>query len=262
MIDKNVSQKTSGAEVASLEYDQIAEKYQEATKRPSRKLILEPSIIKNLGDITDKRVLDLACGEGYSSRLCIELGAKEVIGIDISAKEIEMANKIGNPEHKGQIKYIVGNAAGELPNLGNFDVVTAVMLLQYCSSQEMIKNILQNVRSCLSPSDSFFLTSMPNPDIMNDYEGYGVKLKREKKDEGSLVKVTLSDFETGKILCSFSNYFWSKETYDRIFKEEGFDLQWNNASVSPEGIKKYGKEFWKKFEEKPTYKILKAKLKI
>lgn len=43
--------------------------------------------------IVGKRVLDVACGEGYGSKLLKAWGAKEVVGVDISSEAIAKANK-------------------------------------------------------------------------------------------------------------------------------------------------------------------------
>jgi SAM-dependent methyltransferase len=40
-----------------------------------------------------KKVLDIACGEGYGSRLLLEWGAAEVVGVDVSEDAIVSANK-------------------------------------------------------------------------------------------------------------------------------------------------------------------------
>ena len=57
--------------------------------------------------VDDKKVLDIACGTGYGSALLKKSGAKEVIGIDISAEAISYAKKhYPNP----QINFLVGDA--------------------------------------------------------------------------------------------------------------------------------------------------------
>lgn len=207
------------SKLASDEYDQIAVKYQEATKRPSRKYILEPSFVKFLGDLSRKRVLDLACGEGYSSRLSLSLGAREVVGVDISAEEIRMAKEIGNPSNKGNLEYFVEDAAGEMGDYGKFDVVTAIMLINYCSSRELIDKILKNVKKYLK-NGGRFITTLPNWDFDKYFEGYGVKMLKEGEEEGSKINTMLYNFETGEDLCSFTKYYWARRTYSELFCRE------------------------------------------
>jgi SAM-dependent methyltransferase len=67
-----------------------------------RVLAMEPSLFGEMastitdllaGRLQDARVLDVACGEGYLSRLLAPLGPREVIGIDISSALIEIARE-------------------------------------------------------------------------------------------------------------------------------------------------------------------------
>lgn len=56
-----------------------------------RKKLLDPLLKKRMGDLSDKTVLDVGCGEGYSSRLITNKLTK-VIGIDINKKLISKAS--------------------------------------------------------------------------------------------------------------------------------------------------------------------------
>jgi 2-polyprenyl-3-methyl-5-hydroxy-6-metoxy-1,4-benzoquinol methylase len=51
----------------------------------------EYTVLEVLGDLTGLSVLDLACGEGYYSRLFRANGASRVVGVDLSEKMIELA---------------------------------------------------------------------------------------------------------------------------------------------------------------------------
>ena len=56
-----------------------------------------------LGDLRDKRVLDIGCcGEGTNSILLAKLGA-QVTGVDISPKSIELA------ERRAEINQVTGS---------------------------------------------------------------------------------------------------------------------------------------------------------
>ena len=46
-----------------------------------------------IGDPTGKDVLDVACGEGFYSRLIRQRGAAKVVGVDLSAGMVELARK-------------------------------------------------------------------------------------------------------------------------------------------------------------------------
>ncbi|MFA7252795.1 MAG: class I SAM-dependent methyltransferase [Candidatus Paceibacterota bacterium] len=238
------------------EYDAIAEGYQEATKRELRLLVLEPTIRKHLGDLSGKKILDLACGEGYSSRLCRDLGAEKIVGVDVSPKEIDMARKLEVGVNKqSQIEYFVGDASKIL--LANkFDVITAIMLLHYSDTKEKMFQVIKNISLHLEKGGVFF-TTIPNPEITTNYNNYGVKMEFHGKDEGSSFTITLSDF-SGKVLCSFTNYHWTKQTYQRLLEENGFTVEWLDILVSPDGVVKYGENFWSDFKTLPVYAAIRA----
>lgn len=52
-----------------------------------------PALQKLLPDFTDKRVLDLGCGFGWHCQYAAQNGAKEILGIDISSKMLEIASQ-------------------------------------------------------------------------------------------------------------------------------------------------------------------------
>lgn len=87
-----------------------------------------PAAFKIIGNVKDKQVLDLSCGEGYNTRILAKRGAK-VFGVDFSAEMIELARRMEKKERLG-ISYRFSDAADlkEFEN-GRFDVVTCFMAL-------------------------------------------------------------------------------------------------------------------------------------
>ncbi|MDO8552635.1 MAG: class I SAM-dependent methyltransferase [bacterium] len=87
--------------------------------------VIKPNLLRVLGDIRGKRVLDLACGEGFFSRAFREAGA-QVTGVDIAPELINIAKKIGPPD----IVYLTAPAERlPLPE-ESFDVAICVLALQ------------------------------------------------------------------------------------------------------------------------------------
>ena len=87
-----------------------------------------PAFFKMLGNVKDRQLLDLACGEGYTTRMLAKKGAI-VIGVDFSKEMIKLARKSEKREKLG-IEFYVSNAA-HLKNIESerFDVVTCFMAL-------------------------------------------------------------------------------------------------------------------------------------
>ncbi len=88
-----------------------------------------PATFELIGDANRLVVLDLACGEGYNTRILARKGAK-VTGIDFSEKLIELARQ-DEAENKLGIRYFVLDAANlkGLPD-NSFDLITCFMALQ------------------------------------------------------------------------------------------------------------------------------------
>lgn len=243
--------------ISKQEYNLGAEGYEKATQRPLRKYTYEPTLMKDFPDVEGKRVLDIACGEGVITRIIANLGAREVIGLDISEELIKKAKIFDTP----QIKYHVKDTINEdLSYLGKFDVVIAIMYLHYSQSKDELKKAIQNVSKILTPG-GFFYTMTVNPSLLRKgYCNYGVKMTPEQHEEGGKVKTELHSLEWEKF-CEFSNFQWSQETCNSIFQHEGFEVEWHKGMVSNEGRKKFGDEFWKNYDEEPIYYTITAKKK-
>lgn len=247
---------TNNIRLAETEYNDIAKGYTEATKRPMRKFCYEPTVVEYIkNEIKDATVLDLACGEGVSSRLFKKMGAQSVLGLDISKELIDIANL--TPELG--IKYGVADVfADDLSKYGQFDIVTAIMLIHYANNEEELKYFIKNVSACLKSNSVFYLLTV-NPLLLKEgYKNYGIKLSSEDKNEGAAVLVELHEFDWKKY-CEFHINYYSKETYNKLFNELGFEIEWLPGIVSEEGIKEYGQEFWKDYVNNPIYMIIKAK---
>jgi len=88
-----------------------------------------PATFQFIGDVKDQIILDLACGEGYNTRILREKGAL-VIGVDFSEKLVECAKRVEAKEKKG-IDYFVSDATNlNLFADEHFDLVTCFMALQ------------------------------------------------------------------------------------------------------------------------------------
>src|SRR3989344_1619277 len=89
---------------------------------------IDPVVLKVLGGVRNKRILEIGCGNGYFSRMLARRGAK-VIGTDLSSKLIGFALMREKEKPLG-IRYLVRDAA-HLRDLKtkSFDIVTGNMCL-------------------------------------------------------------------------------------------------------------------------------------
>ena len=118
-------------------YDDIAQGYREIVRDVTMPLHTAElyTFAQLIGDVRGKTVLDLGCGEGFYSRRLRELGAAAVVGVDISAGMVALAQgaeEAAGPGNGGTIEYRVADVrtAGRL---GEFDLVMLVLYAQPCA---------------------------------------------------------------------------------------------------------------------------------
>ena len=95
--------------------------------------VIAPNLMRILSPQKGMRVLDLACGEGYFSRMFRSMGA-EVVGVDIAASLIEKAKR-----QSSDVEYHLHDAK-ELPFAADksFDAVVCVLALQNMEKLEPV----------------------------------------------------------------------------------------------------------------------------
>ncbi len=95
--------------------------------------LIDPVLLKAVGDCRGKHVLDLGCGNGYLSRRLARQGA-EVTAVDASPKMIKNAKARG----RGSAVRYVCSSANQLRDVPNskFDIVFANMSLMDISDAE------------------------------------------------------------------------------------------------------------------------------
>src|SRR5207249_9324746 len=104
------------------------------------------------GLVPEKRVLDIACGEGYGSAALARAGAASVVGVDISAEACEHARR----------KYGVDARVGRADRIplpaGSIDVIVSFETIEHVERPESFLNECVRV---LAPGGALIL-STPN----------------------------------------------------------------------------------------------------
>ncbi len=103
------------------------EDFQETGKDFARDRVHGPALLRMIGPVRGRRVLDVGCGQGRFTRQLARRGAR-VVGIDWSTRMIELARRHERESRLG-IDYRVADARaiGRLRSLGTFDRVVACM---------------------------------------------------------------------------------------------------------------------------------------
>ncbi|NNK32861.1 MAG: class I SAM-dependent methyltransferase [Xanthomonadales bacterium] len=113
--------------------------------------------------VSNRRVLDAACGEGYGSALLAQT-ARSVCGVDVSSSAVEHARK---RYQAGALSFRRADCL-DLPfDAGEFDCVVSFETLEHLEDHE---RLLGEFRRVLKP-DGFLLISTPDKAIYTDALG-------------------------------------------------------------------------------------------
>lgn len=232
----------------ATDYNKISKEYQASKLAPWRKHIEAYSFFKLAGDLTGKRVLDLACGEGFYTRQLKLRGALEVEGVDISeamialAKEAEAQQSLGIQYHQQDVLHL------DLPK--KYDLITASYLLNYAKNARELAQFARAISKHLNIGGRF-ITINSNPDYkaaVGPMKKYG--FTRENKSYNPGGEIVYRFFQDDDSYIDVINYHLEKSTHDLELKRAGLsEIQWHTAELAPEGIKKFGKSYWQHIDK-------------
>ncbi len=130
-------------------YDPITEQYQRSKQQPWRTFIECFTLMELMGDPRGMAVLDVACGEGFYTRMIRQRGAARVTGIDLSSGMIDLARR-QESQHRLGIDYIVGDAR-KLSGAEPYDLAVAAYLLNYAHNRDELQSMCDGIARSLRP---------------------------------------------------------------------------------------------------------------
>jgi SAM-dependent methyltransferase len=217
------------------DYNAIAEQYMRSKLTPWRRYIEQYTFFDILGDITGLSVLDLACGEGFYSRLFRLHGASRVVGVDLSGEMIRLA-RASEAEQPLDIEYVAADVLGFRTG-ERFDIVTAAYLLNYADTEEKLSAMCQAIAGALKPGGRFVTVNnnpSQSPGRFEATRPYGfIKSVAGPLEPGRAITYTifLGDDEAFR----FDNYYLSAEAHERACADAGLrDLEWIHPTLSPD----------------------------
>lgn len=118
----------------------------------ARNCFIMPNMLKFMGDVAGKRILDLGCGEGGYSRELTKRGA-QLVSVDCSKRAIEIASSLAEKEGLS-IEHFVRNS-NDLFDIESeqFDIVLCSMMLMDC---EDFDGTLREAVRVLKPNGRLF----------------------------------------------------------------------------------------------------------
>lgn len=205
----------------TTDYNAIAAQYRQCKEHPWRSRIETYSLMKRLGDLEGKRVLDVACGEGFYTRKLRQAGAGEVVGIDLSDTMIRLAVDQEVCQPLG-ITYRVEDIRTE-PTHPAFDLVVSAWLLVYARTPAELIAMCRGLANRVKPGGRF-VTFTGNPHLHEfgqaDYRKYGfsITLAADPSEGDPIVWTVYLEDASFEI----ENYYLPLQAYEIAFREAGF----------------------------------------
>jgi ubiquinone/menaquinone biosynthesis C-methylase UbiE len=237
-------------------YDPIAESYKRSKEQPWRTHIEAFTLLELIGGPAGLTVLDVACGEGFYTRLLRQRGAARVTGVDLSQGMIDLARRQEAQQQLG-ITYLLGDAC-KLAFAAEYDLVVAAYLLNYAHNREELRAMCAGIARSLKPGGRF-VTVNSNPALhypmAPSYRPYGFETQAARPYvEGAPITWT---FFLPDRSFSIENYYLDMAVHEESLRAAGFrEVRWYPPRVSSEGESLYGAEFWKDFLEIPPVTFL------
>lgn len=99
-------------------------------------LVEKPALFSLCPSFVDKDVLDLGCGYGENCKEIAELGANKVVGIDISVKMLEVAEK---ENKRGNISFVRLSMNRLFELTSKFDIVLSSLAVHLIRARKSLR---------------------------------------------------------------------------------------------------------------------------
>lgn len=190
-------------------YEKYWEKRIETEGDTSRVSLLRAKIIEKMLPEKIGKVLDVGCGDGTTlNYISSKREYEELHGIEISEKAAKIAKSKG-------IKCEICNAEDKLPYESEyFDTIICSEVLEHLIFPERVLKEIYRV----AKRNATIILSVPN----TGYIKYRLKLL-----------AGLSPFEQGRYSSTEHLHFWTKESFQKFLKYNGFEIIEIKGNIGP-----------------------------
>lgn len=242
----------------STDYESIAERYRDSKHADWRVHIEIPSFTRLVGNISGSSVLDLACGEGFYSRLLMRQGAARVVGVDNSPAMISLARGAERAEPLG-VEYVLADVQ-TLDQGERFDLVVAAFLLNYASNAAELRDMCRAIARHLKPGCRF-VTVNSNPELGAkpvDYRRYGFE-RLLPADLGNGSAYVFRNYQSGDSF-DITVHHLDVATHEEAFAAAGLtDIRWVRPEVSAQARTSFASGYWETFLRDPPIILIEAR---
>lgn len=228
----------------TTDYDPIVEQYKRSKQQPWRTFVESFTLMDLVGDPSGLAVLDVACGEGFYTRMIRKRGAAEVTGVDLSQGMIDLARQ-QEAQYQLGIDYVVADAR-ELGDVARYDLTVAAYLLNYARTRDELQSMCDGIARSLKPGGRFVTVNCHPGQHFPDapsYRKYGFETTVTSDwREGTPIKWTFY-LDDGPF--DIENYYLSVATHEEAFRKAGFrQVNWHSPRLSPDGLHGRELEYW------------------
>ena len=126
--------------------------------------VILPNLSRLIGEIKNKTVLDLACGQGYFTEIWALANAKKVYGIDLGEGLIQIAEENAHKLKLKNIQYIVSPADNlEMIKDESIDILTCILAIQ---NIEEVRGVFEEVSNKLVKGGHMYIV-LNHPSFRN-----------------------------------------------------------------------------------------------
>ncbi len=210
-----------------------------------------PAVIKELGEIRGKRILDIGTGNSPFPRLLARQGAF-VVGYDKSPEQIEMAQAHQDAQVL-DIEYVIATPQTFSYHY-QFDAATSVMVLPYAETAAELQTFFQSANQHLVSGGKFVSVTL-NPRFTRFQTNFFIR--RMTKLHGNAVKMEFltRNGEPGLREPLVKRQYTETE-YERAAAAARMTIAWKPMTATPQAVAQEGEAFWRPVHETQPYILL------
>lgn len=232
-------------------YDGLAPQYSKTDVKPDKRYSILPTVLKLVGDCTNKTVLDLGCGSGFFTFPIAHRGASMVWGVDNSPTQIALAKELPSPDN---ISFVEADIF--ISPLITVDIIVAPFVINYAQSVTILEFFFNKLYRHLNEGGKVIMVvDQPNNADLKRF-GAVKTLLGPKADE---TKIRIDLFKDNNKVCTLSSVYYTDKTLVQLLRRAGFKrITWHMPFISTEGIRALGPKFWKGYIQNPELGYLTA----
>lgn len=252
-------------------YDTFGLDYQNSRKNKKTERLYNdyyelPSMIKAVGDIKNKKLIDLGCGAGVHIKKYLKKGAK-CTGIDISETMLIQAK-----QNCPDVEFTIGSMSKLPYKNSSFDIATASLSIHY---QKNLNSVIREVSRALKKGGLFYY-STESPTSTNreiyEFDNYRIaavgKIKVKDKNGKTKEQISLGNGNKDSFVdfemlpgMTVRNYRYSLQTHLQTLRKNGFELIDVIDCKPTATFKKYDPKDYEFLNKMPLFNIYVAQKK-